>query len=70
MQWALKKKGLPEILVQAVMGLYDGSRMKVKIGSEFSKEFFVAFGVHQESVLSCLLFAVVVDVVTKNAREG
>ena len=69
-QWALKKKGLPEILVKALMSLYEGSKRKVKVGSEFSEEFSVAVGVYQGSVLSPLLFAIVLDVVTENAREG
>ena len=34
-----------------------------------SQEFFVVIGVHQKSVLSPLLFAIVVNVVTENARE-
>ena len=70
MQWALRKKRLPEILVKARMSLYEGSKKKFKVGSEFSKEFYVAAGVHQRSVLSPLLFAILVDVVTENAREG
>ena len=70
MQWELRKKGLPEILVKVVMSLYEGSKMKVKVGSEFSEEFFEAVSVHQEPVLSPLLFAIVVDVVTENPREG
>ena len=52
------------------MSLYQGSKIKVKVGSEFSEEFYVAIGVHQESVLSPLLYGIVVDVVTENAREG
>ena len=70
MQWVLWKKGLPEIWVKTEMSLYEGSKTRIKIGSEFSKEFYVAVGVHQESVLSPLLFAIVVIVVTENAREG
>ena len=70
MQWALRKKRLPEILVKARMSLYEGSKTKFKVGSEFLKEFYVAAGVHQRSVLSPLLFAILVDVVTENAREG
>ena len=38
-QWALRKKGLPKILVKAVMSLYEGSKTKVKVGSEFSRIF-------------------------------
>ena len=70
MQWALKKKGLPEILVKAVMSLYEGSMTKVKAGSEFSEEFYVPVAVNQGSVLSLLLFAIVVDVVTVNLEKA
>ena len=70
MEWALRMKGLAEVLVQAVMSLYGGSRTKVRVGSETSDEFGVRVGVHQGSVLSPLIFAIVVDVVTEHAREG
>ena len=52
------------------MSLYEGLKTKVKVGSEFSEDFDVVVGVHQGFVLSSLLFATVVDVVTENAREG
>ena len=70
MQWALRKIGLSKVLVKAVMSLYEGLMTKFKVGFEFSEEFYVAVGEHQRSVLSPLLFAIVVDVVTENAREG
>ena len=58
------------MLVQAVMnlGLYEGSRMNVGVGSGTSKEFGVRVGEHQGSVLLPLIFAIVVDVVTEHAR--
>ena len=31
MQWTLRKKELPEILVKVVMSLYEGSKTKVKV---------------------------------------
>ena len=40
------------------------------MGSELSEEFLVQAGVHQESVLSPLLFAIAVNVISRNAREG
>ena len=58
------------MLIQAVMSLYEGSRTKVRVGSGTSGEFWVRVGVHQGSVLSLLIFAIVVDVVTELAREG
>ena len=69
MEWALRKKGLAEVLVQAVMSLYEGSSTKVRVGSGTSEEFGVRVGVHQGSVLPPLIFAIVVDVVTEHARE-
>ena len=38
--------------------------------NNYSEEFDVNVGVHQESVLSPLLFAIIVDVVTKEIKEG
>ena len=70
MEWAMRKKGLPEILVKAVMSLYEGAETKVRVGSGLSEEFSVKVGVHQGSVLSPLLFAMVIDEVTENARKG
>ena len=49
------------------MSLYHGVKMKVGVGSELSEEFLVHVCVHQESVLSPLLFSIVVDVITENA---
>jgi len=63
----MRKRGLPEALV---MSLCEGAKTRVRVASELSAEFGVKVGVHQGSALSPLVFAVVVDVVTENAREG
>ena len=52
------------------MSLYEGAKTRVRVDSELSEEFEVKVGIHQGSVLSPFLFAVVVDVVTESAREG
>ena len=44
--------------------------MRVRVDSEMSEEFEVKVGMHQGSVLSPFLFALVGDVVTEFAREG
>ena len=69
MEWSMRKKGPPEVIVRAVMSLHHGAKMKVRVGSELFKEFLVQVGVHQGSVLSTLLFAITMDVITENARE-
>ena len=68
--WALWKKGLQEILVKVIMSLYESSKTKVKVGSELSEECYVTVGVHQGSIFSLLMFAVIVDVVTEEARKS
>lgn len=70
MEWAMRKRGIPEAMVRAVMSLYEGAKTRVRVGSELSEEFEVKVGVHQGSVLSPLVFAIVIDVVTESAREG
>ena len=70
MEWAMKKKGLPEVIVRMVISLYHRVKTKVCVGSESSEEFLVQVGVHQGSVLLPLLFAIAVHVISENAREG
>ena len=64
MEWAMRKKNLTEVIVRAVMSLYDDAKTRVRVGSAYSEEFEAKIGVHQGSVLSPLLFAKVVDVIT------
>ena len=64
LEWALRKKEIPEVLVRSVMSMYERARTS----SELSEEFEVKVGIHQGCVLSPFRFAVVVDVVTEFAR--
>ena len=66
----MTKKCLSEEMVRVVTSLYDGAKTRVRVGSAYSEEFKVKVGVHQGSVLSPLLFTIVVDVITENARKG
>ena len=69
-EWSMRKKEIPEALVRAVMGQYKGATTKVKVGTHLSEEFEGNVGVHQGSVLSPLLFVIVVDVATSEIKEG
>ena len=51
------------------MSLYEGAETKVKVRLSLSEEFSVKVGVHQGSVLSRSLLAMMVDEVTENANE-
>ena len=70
LEWALRRRGVPEVMVKAVMSMYEEVTIKIKVGTGFSNEFPVKVGVHQGFVLLPLLFAIVMDVVTEDAREG
>ena len=52
------------------MNLYDGAKTRVRMGSAYSEEFKIKVGVHQGSVLSPLLCAIIVDVISENATMG
>ena len=62
MEWAMRRKGLPESIVRVVMSHYYEAKAKVRVGSKLSEEFLVQVGVHRGSVLLPLLFAITVEV--------
>ena len=53
-----EKKAIPEVMVRAVMSLYEGAKTRVGVGLELSEEFEVK-----------VVFAIMVDVVTENVRN-
>ena len=68
-RWALRKLGVDEWLIHTVMALYTES-CTVRTYSGLSESFEVKVGLHQGSVLSPMLFAAVMDVVSSEARSG
>ena len=65
--WALRKLGVEEWIVQ---GMYANARSRVPVGEGFSKEFEVKVRVHQGSVLSPLLFIIVLEALSREFRAG
>ena len=63
----MRKKGIPKVLDGSVMILYEEAKTRIRAASQLSDEFEVKVGMHQGSVLSPFLFALVVDVVTEFA---
>jgi len=68
--WALRRLGVKEWVVKTIQAMYDGAKTSVKFGNCESGEFEVKVGVHQGSVLSPLLFIVVLEALSKKFREG
>jgi len=69
-RWALRRKGVTEELVRAVMALYVGAKSVVRTAVGDSRAFDVGVGLHQGSVLSPLLFVVVMDEVVRAVKVG
>ena len=59
--WALRKLGVDEWIVRLVQGMYSNAKSRVHVGEGYSEEFEVKVGVHQASVLSLLLFIIVLE---------
>ena len=68
--WALRRVGVDEWIVNVIKAMYEGATTAVKFKSGESREFGVKVGVHQGSVLSPLLFNIVLEALSKEFREG
>ena len=63
--WAMRKLDIEEWIVQFVQALYNNTRSKVRVSNTYSDEFGVKVGVHHGSVLSRLLFIIVLKVLSR-----
>ena len=59
-RWALSNAGVEEWLVNTVTTMFEGAQTVVRMGEGDRRAFDVKVGLHQGSVLSPLLFEVVV----------
>ena len=68
--WAMRKLGVEEWLLKVVQSMYQNVRSRVRVNGECSEEFEVKVGVHQGSVLSPLLFIMVLEALSLEFRTG
>ena len=69
-RWALRKLVVEEWIVRLVQGMFANARSRVRVDEGFSKEIEVKVGVHQGSVLSPLLFIIVLETLSREFRAG
>ena len=65
---AMRKLGVEEWLVSAVMSMYTGAKTVVRTVYGDSKDFEVKVGMHQGSALSPLLFVIVMEAIFREFR--
>ena len=68
--WALRKLGVEEWIVRLVQGMYANARSRVRVGEGYSEVFGVKVGVHPGSVLSPLLFIIVLEALSREFCSG
>ena len=68
--WALRSLGVEEWAVRVIQGMYTDVKSRVRVNGQYSKEFGVGVGVHQGSVLSPLLFILVLEALSRQFRSG
>ena len=68
--WAMRKLGIEEWIVRFVQAMYNITRSRVRVNNTYSDEFGVKVGVHQGSVLSPLLFVIVLEALSREFRTG
>ena len=68
--WALRSLGVEEWAVRVIQGMYSNARSRVRVNGQYSEEFSVGVGVHQGSVLSPLLFILVLETLSREFRTG
>ena len=68
--WAMRKLGVDEWLVKLVQAMYTNASCRVRVGASYSEDFSVKVGVHQGSVLSPLLFIIVLEALSREFRTG
>jgi hypothetical protein len=68
--WALRRLGVEEWLVTVIRAMYDGVTTAVRMKDGESGRFEVKVGVHQGSVLSPLLFIMVLEALSKEFCVG
>ena len=68
--WAMRKVGVDEWIIRVVQAMYHNARSRVRVDNSFSDEFDVNVGVHQGTVLSPLLFIIVLEALSQEFHTG
>ena len=56
LEWAMRKRGIPEVMVRSVTSLCEGAKTRVGVDCALSEEFEAKIGMHQGSVFSTFIF--------------
>ena len=66
----MRKLGVDEWIIKVVQAMYNNPRSSVRVNNSFSELFGIKVGVHQGSVLSPLLFIIVLEALSLEFKVG
>ena len=67
-RWAMRKLNIDKWLIETVMAMYELSNSAVRVNNSVGSKFSVKVGVHQGSLLSPLLFIMVLEALSWEFR--
>ena len=68
--WALRRVGVEEWIVKVVACMYENAHSQIRVNDSYSNKVNINVGVHQGSVLSPLLFIIVLEALSREFRTG
>ncbi len=68
--WSMRKLGVEEWVIKVVKTMYADAKSQVRVNSSLSDPINVTVGVHQGSVLSPLLFIIVMEALSRHFKTG
>ena len=66
----IRIKHIHEIIIMSILNIRVGPISKIRVNDSYSDDISVKVGVHQGSVLSPLLFIIVLEALSKEFRTG
>ena len=66
--WSLRKLGADQWLIRLVKAMYSNAKFSLQVNGSSSESFKVTIGLHQGSVLSHLLFIIMMEALSREFR--
>ena len=70
LEWSLRELIVDDWLIKVIMSMYQNARSLVRVNGKLGEEFEVKVGVHHGSVLSPILFAIVLEALSRGFSAG